>query len=83
MRPVLELVCTHPEWGIAANFAEQYIRCTDAELSPRITHRRAAVTAATGLVEHHRAMFGHQRSQQFRRSRREFDAIDQDPTFFR
>jgi hypothetical protein len=54
--PVLVLVAAYPEWRVAADVPQQHIGAADAELSLREAHRSAAVAAATGLVEDHRAV---------------------------
>ena len=42
----------------AANFSQLHVAATDAELSERKAHGRTALTAATGLIKHKRAVGG-------------------------
>src|SRR5690606_20525361 len=55
MLPILELVARHVE-GMAGDLAHQHVGLADPEVAGREAHRRAAVAAAAGLMEHERAM---------------------------
>jgi len=41
----------------AADFAKQHVGIADDQLTERVAHRRAAVAAAAGLMEHKWAVF--------------------------
>jgi hypothetical protein len=55
MLPVLKLRPAHIE-GRVAECADEHVFIPDHEIAARIAHRRAAIAAAPGLVEHQIAM---------------------------
>ena len=55
MLPAFELVTAHVEFT-AIDDAQQDVALTDLELPGGVAHGRAAITAAAGLVKHHRAV---------------------------
>src|ERR1700736_532912 len=74
VRPSPKLLAVHPEFT-TRDFAYLFIHVAQLELTDLKAHRRAAITAAAGLMEHERAIFLFQRFDQLTGGVRHADAI--------
>jgi hypothetical protein len=73
--PVFVLRCPNVERRLT-DFPQQYVLDAHHELSPRITHGGASVTAAARLVEHQRTVFRFQRFDQIQCSLSGHDSLN-------